>query len=120
MNFNEALTMVGLPSTKRQMKKWERGEGLAYRAAQHFGPIHASRRDLNAAINLRNKEREDKNREIAEFNKNASPDKKVEMLPLEDLLPVPATKDEVRMWLNENSLPPAHLPPHFKIARGVR
>lgn len=102
--FMKACEFAGIEATKRQWRRWCRKEGLAYRLSRHFDPIHEERRALNVEIDVRNDARNRENKRRAEVNKVVTnPAEHLPMEPMEERHPVPATRDEIRAWLNETS-----------------
>lgn len=117
MTYDEACQLFDIAATARQRRKWEAGEGLAYKLAQAFRAQIAERREENAAREKRNTERRDLNRVIAETNdaiaeanetdlangvdpKDLTP--LIEPHKYEGALPL-VTREEMHSWLRADS-----------------
>jgi hypothetical protein len=102
--FKQACIFAGIEATKRQWRRWCRSEGLAYRLARHFDPIHERRKVLNDEIDARNRAREIENNRRAAIAEG-------QPLELEERLPVPVTREEIKTWLDATSEPGAKVRP---------
>lgn len=122
--FRSICETFGVEPTHRQYKKFVRGEGRAYRLHQHFGPIHETRTAENGLITRENEIRQGVNKrrqaaneariernalrmeaakEAGENLEEVEQEKVFDLLPILALHPVPATEEEIKVFLDTTS-----------------